>query len=147
MNGPFSRSRIFLQGLGVEKVQAQGFKCLLTHQIESLTQFLLGWLKVNKLAMEWKVTVWSQVKWKCAATFLFQFWSQTCLVCERLFSGEIEQNYGNFSLSTMNGDISLLGQNCARDAFQHISLSPHHNGHIFTRKTCFENHHIWTNWN
>ena len=49
MNGPFSRSRIFLQGLGVEKVQAQGFKCLLTHQIESLTQFLLGWLKVNKL--------------------------------------------------------------------------------------------------
>ena len=39
---------------------------------------------------------------------LFQFSSQTCLVCARLFSGEIEQNYGNFSLSTMNGDISLL---------------------------------------
>ena len=39
---------------------------------------------------------------------LFQFSSQTCLVCVRLFSGEIEQNYGNFSLSTMNGDISLL---------------------------------------
>ena len=62
---------------------------------------------------------------------LFQFLSQTCLVL-RLFSGEIEQNYGNFSLSAMNGDISLLAQNCARDAFHHISLSPHPNGHIFS---------------
>ena len=45
-----------------------------------------------------------------------------------LFTGEIERNYGNFSLSTMNGDISLLGQNCARDDFHHISLFLDHNG-------------------
>ena len=49
-------------------------------------------------------------------------------MCARLFTGEIERNYGNFSLSTMNGDISLLGQNCARDDFHHISLFLDHNG-------------------
>ena len=75
---------------------------------------------------------------------LFQFLSQTCLVL-RLFSGEIEQNYGNFSLSAMNGDISLLAQNCARDAFHHISLSPHRNGHIFSPEILSLKTSVWPN--
>ena len=45
--------------------------------------------------------------------------------CVPLQCGELEENYGHFSLSTMNGDISVLGQNCATDASNHISLYLH----------------------
>ena len=82
------------------------------------------------LSFHWVESTWTSQRAEkyCKLWFSFQFWFQTCLVCARLFTGEIERNYGNFSLSTMNGDISLLGQNCARDDFHHISLFLDHNG-------------------
>ena len=82
------------------------------------------------LSFHWIESTWTSQRAEkyCKLWFSFQFWFQTCLVCARLFTGEIERNYGNFSLSTMNGDISLLGQNCARDDFHHISLFLDHNG-------------------
>ena len=55
---------------------------------------------------------------------LFNFCRES-VYCVPLQCGELEENYGHFSLSTMNGDISVLGQNCATDASNHISLYLH----------------------
>ena len=108
------RESLFLPTCYNGKLQ-QWLQWLLTHHsFIGFTQFPLRRLTVKK------------GKFHPVKSFfcLFNFCRES-VYCVPLQCGELEENYGHFSLSTMNGDISVLGQNCATDASNHISLYLH----------------------
>ena len=108
------RESLFLPTCYNGKLQ-QWLQWLLTHHsFIGFTQFPLRRLTVKK------------GKFHPVKSFfcLFNFCRES-VYCVPLQFGELEENYGHFSLSSMNGDISVLGQNCATDASNHISLYLH----------------------